>query len=53
MILGDGWQMLMVTEEQDHEHLKNGKIYQKMSQNRAPKHANSTSIYIVSYGIPS
>ena len=37
MILGDGGQMLMVTEEQDHEYLKNGKRYQKMSTNRPPK----------------
>ena len=37
MILGDGWQMLMVTEEQDHEYLENGKRYQKMSTNRPPK----------------
>ena len=27
MILGDGGQMLMVTEEQDHEYLENGKRY--------------------------
>ena len=37
MILGDGGQMLMVTEEQDHEYLENGKRYQKMSTNRPPK----------------
>ena len=37
MILGDCWQMLMVTEEQDHEYLQNGKRYQKMSLNRLPK----------------
>ena len=37
MILGDGWQMLMVTEEQDHEYLENGKRYQKMSENKPPK----------------
>ena len=28
MILGDGGQMLMVTEKQDHEYLENGKRYQ-------------------------
>ena len=45
MILGDGGQMLMVTEEQDHEYLENGKKYQKMSENRPPpKHAHFTSI---------
>ena len=37
MILGDGGQMLMVTEEQDHEYLENGKRYQKMSTNRPSK----------------
>ena len=29
MILGDGWQMLMVTEEQDHKYFQNGKKYRK------------------------
>ena len=37
MKLGDGWQMLMVTEEQDHEYLENSERYQKMSENRPPK----------------
>ena len=37
MILGDDGQMLMVTEEQDHEYLENGKRYQKMPLNRPPK----------------
>ena len=37
MTLGDDWQMLMVTEEQDHEYLENGKRYQKISQTRPPK----------------
>ena len=36
MIQGDVWQMLMVAEEQDHEYLKNGKRYQKMSENKPP-----------------
>ena len=36
MTHGDGWQMLMVSEEQDHEYLENGKRYQKMSENRPP-----------------
>ena len=47
MIDGDDCQILIVTEEQDHEYLENGKRYQKMSQNRPPKHAHFTSIYIV------
>ena len=42
MIL-DGWQMLMVTEEQDHKYLENGKRYQKILENRPPKHAHFTS----------
>ena len=37
MILGDGGQMLMVTEKQDHEYLENGKRYQEMSKSRPPK----------------
>ena len=44
MIFGGGWQMLMVTEEQDQEYLKNVKRYQKMSGNKHPKHAHFTSI---------
>ena len=48
MILGDDWQMLMVTEEQDHEYLKKGKRNQKMCENRPlpKKLSHFTSIYI-------
>ena len=48
-----GWQMLMVTEEQDHEYLENGKRYQKMSENRPPKHAHFTSMQVMLYGLSS
>ena len=43
MILDDGWQMLMITEEHDHEYRENGKTYQNLSENRPPSRKNIRS----------